>query len=315
MIGLGLRQVQEALDRKADQVQREFIQLSEDLNKINAELLELQGEARQARLEDQQRMREQRQTLADEINLWRERARRVMTTGGGPSLRAYLDELLALDEEIIRAPVERAIMILESPEDAAAELASQEEAKAAVTPAGRLLTRARTEYDMRRDDPEARRRAAVEFTNRPGMAQDDEALAEIEAALEADDPLVREVALFTAIQMLRFRAMRFADLKAAHEAVEKLVAISHPEVIPALIEVLENPRTGFASGGSSAENVEAANTPSRYAALVRLVEWHTPEAEAAVRGRIYDRAPKIAETAERALKAFPEPWQGPLKKS
>jgi hypothetical protein len=50
-------------------------------------------------------------------------------------------------------------------------------------------------------------------------------------------------------------------------------------------------------------------------ALLRLVEWHTSEAQSALRGMRFDRDPHIVKTAEKALALFPGDWKGPLKDS
>jgi hypothetical protein len=172
-----------------------------------------------------------------------------------------------------------------------------------------LIERARTEYDLRGKDPAPRHKAAVEFANRPGMAQNDEALAELEAALDAyaQDALVKEVVTLTLIQLHRFRATRLGDLDAAYASVQRLTRLNHPAVIPVLIEIVETPRTGFAQGEGGM--VEGNNTRSREAALRSLVEWHTPEAQAAVRARQRDRDPQIAQEAARALEQYPGEWK------
>jgi hypothetical protein len=40
VIGLGLRQLQDALNRKADRIQHEFVDLSEELEEVGRKLLE-----------------------------------------------------------------------------------------------------------------------------------------------------------------------------------------------------------------------------------------------------------------------------------
>jgi HEAT repeat protein len=175
-----------------------------------------------------------------------------------------------------------------------------------------LLSRARTSYDMRMSDPTERRRAAVQFANTPGYALDDSLLQEIEAALDDPDPLVRETALFTAMEIYRFRAIRTADLAVAHQAVKKLAAVNHHSVVPILIEILENPRSGYIRSGD--EMVETDNNRSRMVALLRLVEWHTPAARQALQMRLHDPDKAIVAAARKALDLFPGPWSGPLKK-
>jgi hypothetical protein len=49
-------------------------------------------------------------------------------------------------------------------------------------------------------------------------------------------------------------------------------------------------------------------------ALLRLVEWHTPDAQYAMRGRQFDRDLHIVKAAKRALELFPGDWTGRLPK-
>jgi hypothetical protein len=315
VLGLGLRQLQEALNRKADEVQREFLELSEEMETLNSELLELRGDARREKLDAQRQLRARQQDIAEDINWWRERARRITQGGRGNSLKEMLVELEGLDEPAIEAAVERVQFILDSPEEAAQQLSYQEEPDRAETPAGRLLERARTDYDLRANDPAARIRAATEFANRPGIAQDDAALEELAAAKEDADPLVRELVWMTLIQLHRFRAMRFADLDLAHESVQELARMQNRAVIPALAEILKSHRTGFSSVSQSGEAQEQPNTRSRMVALLRLVEWHTPEAKSALRSVQFDKINEISRAAKHALEVFPDPWQGPIQRN
>ena len=48
-------------------------------------------------------------------------------------------------------------------------------------------------------------------------------------------------------------------------------------------------------------------------ALIRLVEWHTPAAQSAVRALRFDRDSHLVRAAEKALEVFPGDWKGPLK--
>jgi len=310
VIGLGLRQLQDALNRKADDVQREFIALSERIDEVGKEILESRDEERKRLREKQAALRSEHQGLAEETNLWRERARAVMQKSGREGLRDYLNELLELGEEMVKPAIEHMFYILDASEEEIARLQESFEPQK-LTPAGRLIERSRTEYDLRGSDPIVRHREAVRFANRPGIAQDDEALAEIEAAMDDPDPLVRELAILTTIQLHRFRALRVADLDLVHKSVQYLARINHLAVIPVLVEILETPRTGFTSGEEGA--VESDNGRSRMVALLRLVEWHTAEAESAVHGRKFDRDSHIVKAAERALELFPGSWSGPLK--
>lgn len=311
MIGLGLRQVQEALNRKADEVQRSFVATSEALDDISRRILEAGEEGRKPLRVEQEALRARQQELADEINRWREMARKTLTQPGTSSLRAYLKSLLDLNEPKLKPAIDHALYLMDAPEDELAKLAESPGERRALTPAGRLLARARGEYDMRGPDSALRMRAAVEFANRPGMAQDDAALAEIEASLEDEDAIVREVATLTVIQLHRFRALRSADLDLAHASVQRLAKLNHPVVIPALIEIVEKPRTGYSSADGAAE--EKDNNRSRMVALLRLVEWHTADAQKALKARQFDRDHHIVMAAARALELFPGIWTGPLK--
>jgi hypothetical protein len=312
MIGMGLRPLKDALNRKGDAVQREFIALGEKIEETGRKLLEAEGEERQRLRDEQNSLRAEQIQIAEEVNQWREKARAVTSQPGKESLRRYLEELLELDEEIIRPAVEQALQIMDLPPEELGKFEEYQEPERQ-TPAARLLERARTSYDLRGSDVSLRRREAVEFANRPGLAQDDAALDEMTKAMDDPDPLVREVAVMTVVQIHRFRATRMADLDAAHESVQYLSTLNHHLVIPTLVEVLENPRTGFIQGEEGPE--ESDNGRSRMVALLRLVEWHTAEAEAVIRGQKFDQDEHIVKAAERALELFPDPWSGPLKKT
>lgn len=310
MIGLGLRQVQDALNRKADSIQREFIEISNRIEDIGRQMLELRGEERQALREEQLETRERQQRLADEINAWRARARTITQQSNMESLRAQLEELEGLNDALLQPAVKQALYMLDaSPEEL--EALTERPEPTEQTPVGRLIERARTEYDLRSSDPAVRHREAVAFANRPKMAQDDDVLVEIEAAMQDPDPIVRELIVLTTIQLHRFRAMRFADLDAAHKSVQFLAKLNSPAVIPVLTEILESVRSGYSEQEGQA--LELENNRSRLVALLRLVEWHTPEAKAAILARRFDRDESIVQAAERALELFPGPWSGPLK--
>jgi len=303
MIGQGLRQLQEALNRKADGVQREFTAVSEQLKLIGRRMEREERETDPAALTvEQDALRARQQILAAEVNDWRDRARGVLQQRSDEVLRDYLNQLLTLDDESVRPAVEHALYLMSASDEELARLAQSQVQARPTTPAGRLIERARTEFDLRGNDPAPRRRAAMEFANRPSLAQDDAVIAEIEAALNDADPWVREVAFLTALQLHRFRAIRLADLDAAHASVERLTRFDDPTVIPILIAVVENARTGFTQG------TEGNNQRSRLLALEYLAAWHTPEAQKAVRARTFDRDEAIAREAQRALDAFPGEW-------
>jgi hypothetical protein len=205
--------------------------------------------------------------------------------------------------------VERSLHLLDAPEDETTPAGPTSRfGYEQVSPALRLIERARTEYDLRGSDPAPRQRAAAQFATRTGMAQDGQAVAQIQAAIDDPDPIVREVATLTFIQLHRFRAMNLADLEAAHESVKELARVDHLAVIPPLIEILSTPRSGFIGGQ------EDRNGNSRMVALTRLIEWHTAAAQAAVQARRFDLDPSIVRVASRALELFPGEWIGPLRR-
>jgi hypothetical protein len=310
VIGLGLRQLQDAINRKADVIQKKFIALSERIDELGRLMLEVEVEDRQRLREEQKTLREEQQALAAEINIWRDRARAVTQQPGQTRLRSLLNEFLELNEESIKPALEHMIYILDAPEEELAALGAKPE-PIQRSPVQRLIERARTEYDLRGSDTSVRMKEAITFANRPGMAQDDQVMAEIEAAIEDSDPLVRELAILTTAQLHRFRALRVADLDIVHESVQYLSRMTHISVIPILIEILENPRTGFMQ--EEGNTIESNNDRSRMVALLRLVEWHTKEARAAVQARHFDRDEHIVRAANRALELFPDAWSGPLK--
>lgn len=310
VIGLGLRAVQDALNKKADSIQHEFVSLSQTLDDIGRQIVELRGGDTAALRAEQASARERQEQLAEEVNLWRQRGRDVTQQKSQTALRAYLEELATLNEPAIQTAAKHAQFLLDAPEEELDRLAQSADRARETTPAGRLLARARSAYDLGVDDPVARKRGAVEFANRQGMAQDDLALAEIEAGIQDEDPRVRDIAVLTAIQIHRFRATRVADLELSHASVKRLAAMDHAEVVPILIEILEKPRTGFVDQGGV--SVESDNGASRMLALLRLVEWHSADVQKTFRALQFDQDPKIVQAAAHALELFPDPWKGPL---
>lgn len=305
MIAPELRQLQEALNQKAEAIQRDFVAASERLHELGRRLIEARGLDEEPILAEQAALRAAQQVLAADVNEWRDRARAVMRQPDEAALKQFLTELLERDDAAVRAAVEAVQLAMANPQEAQA-VRARLRATGSLTPASRLLERARTAFDLRGVDSAPRQRAAVEFANRPGLAQDDDALAEIEQALAERDPLVAEVALLTAIQMHRFRAMRLGDLDAAHASVRRLARLKHPAVVPVLIEILSTPRTGFSAGPGGM--VESSNLQSRLVALGSLVEWRTAQAQTAIRARQHDRDPRMMAAASRALELFPGDW-------
>ncbi len=299
--------MQAALERKASAVQQEFIQLSEQLDELGWQIADADEEEKKAIREKQKAIRIEQQQIAEDVNLWRRRAREVTQQPGTISLRSYLNDLLELNEELVTPAVQNALTLMDTPPDERS-FPDEEPILTQQTPVGRLLERARTEYDLRASDPAIRMKEAIAFANRAGMAQDEDSIAEIVAAMDDPDPLVRELAIFTTIQVLRFRALRLADLEQAHAAVQQLTQTPHPAVVPVLIEIVEQPRVGYIQEGG--ESKQADNSRSRMVALLKLVEWHTAEAQIALQKLKFDRDPHIVKTAQRALELFPERWNG-----
>jgi hypothetical protein len=302
MLGQSLRDLQAALNRKADAVQREFVEIGETLQALGRRIADLPASDRAGALAEQEALRERQHAVAQEANDWRDKARAALRQPGDDALQAYLDQLVAGGDEAIVPAAARARHLLTAPE---AELEQMSQARARevpATPAARLIERARTEYDLRGPNAGPRQQSAVQFASRPGLAQDEAVTAELGAALSDGDPLVQDMAALTLVQIYRFRATRLGDLDAAHAAVEWLAAFKHRAAIPVLIEIAETPRTGFANQRGAM--VTTTNLPSRLAAIEALAVWHTPEARTAVRARLNDRDPQVATAAERVMEGW-----------
>lgn len=311
VFALGLSDLQRSIDAKANEIQKEFVALSIELEDLSRSLLEFRGDELEKMREEQSALRERQAHLAEEVNLWRERARDVIRQRSEDSLKAYLNELLPLTDGALKMTIERTLRMIDTPEEELARLALEEQATADQTPVDRLIERARTSYDLRGSDSSARQRAAVEFANRSGMVMNEQALVELQAAINDTDPLVVELVTLTLVQLHKYRALQLAELEVAHESVKKLAKINHTAAIPALIAVLENPRTGFVTAGENAEELD--NTHSRIVALLKLVKWHTPDAKLAIQMRRFDKHSQIVSAAEKALELFPGEWNGPIE--
>ncbi|MCH7586597.1 MAG: hypothetical protein IIC78_00970 [Chloroflexi bacterium] len=312
MLAIGVRELEDALDKKANEIQRDFVRISEELADINLKLMEADAPEQEVMQKELASLRDQQKILAEEINAWRGRARDVLHQRTKEKLKDYLGELLPIVDGSLKTRVERSLYLLDASEEELATLIDKEQRPSDQTRAGRLIERARTAYDLRASDPTERVRAAVNFANQSGMALNDDALSEIEEAITDADPMVSEVATLVSMQIHRFRAMRVADLTRAHASVKVLIKIDHPSVVPVLIEVLENPRTGFVTKDNKTEETE--NGRSRMLVLLRLVKWHTPGAKMAIQMRKFDQDKQLVGAAERALELFPGEWTGPLEK-
>lgn len=307
MVDPRLNHIYQALTHRADTVQREFGAVGDALQALGRQLVNTpSGETGPLR-EEQTNLRERQLALAAEINIWRDRARAVLRQRDEAALQAFMDELETVGDADVAAAVvaTRAAdaFALAHPEQAA--LLNQPQS-AANTPAARLLVRARSDYDLRSDDPSARQREAVEYANRTGLAQNEAAVADLEAGLTDPDPFVADVAALTLIQVHRFRALRLGDLEAAHQSVRWLARSKHRAAIPVLIEILESSRSGYVPGDGGL--VEGNNRRSRLVALASLVDWHTATAQSAIRARQRDRDPQMVAAADRALSLFPGDW-------
>jgi hypothetical protein len=306
---LELRVVQTALERKANSIQREFTAIAEKLAELRRKWSEEEETERPKIVAAQEALKEQQLALAEEVNVWRDRLRAIETPRGEQALQATLQELLNCGDEEIAASVREAQRLMAMDPEEKAALLNQSLSSAPTTPVGRLLERARTAYDLRAGgSPTSRQRAAVEFANRTGIAQDDANLAELEQALGNTDPVIVEVAERTIVEILRFRALRVAELEISREATLRLAGWKNPLVVPVLIEILRTPRTGFITVDN--ELKEESNSASRLAALIALVEWRTREAQDAIRMSAFDRDPQIEKAAVRAMEAFPGDWSG-----
>jgi hypothetical protein len=306
MIGRSLRQLQAVLDGKADALQHEFVAAGDRVRAIGSQLASMPPDEVPALLAEQQALRAKQHALADEINLWRDRARGVLRQPGEDALQTYLQSLQAIDDAAVQAAAAHALTMLATPEEELARMADAQTRARPTTPVGRLAERARSDYDLRGDDPAPRRRAAFEFARRPGLAQDDATLAELEAALNDPDAQVRELLTLALIQIHRFRALSLADLDTGLAAVERLARVEHPAVIPVLIEIVETARTGFVRGDTGM--VASHNRRERILAMRRLAAWRTPEAQAALRARRFDREAEIVDAATQLLEANPGDW-------
>jgi hypothetical protein len=308
LVILELRELVQVLDRKANSVQREFTAIADRLAALRRKWSEVEEPERPAILKEQEELKEKQLLLAELVNVWRDRLRSIETPLGEQALHTSLDGLLGCgDAEIVEA-VQNAkrLMTMDSEEKAA--LFGKSMAAVANTPVGRLMERARMSYDLRNGGPGFRQEAAVEFANRSGMSQDDSVIADLEAASENSDVILSDVALRTLIQVLRFRAVRAAELDTVFQAAQKLVKIKNPLVIPVLIEILRTPRQGYIYIDGVLQ--EGSNGSARMLALIALVDWRTREAQDAIRTRQFDKDPEIFKAAERALEAFPGEWNG-----
>jgi hypothetical protein len=308
LVILELRELAIVLDRKVTAIQREFTSIADHLGVLRRKWVEEEETERPRILKEQEALKDKQMVLAEQINVWRDRLRMIENPSGEKTMLNTLEELLGCgDVEVVDA-VNRAKKILAmSPEEKSA-LFNKAAAATANTPVGRLVQRAQTSYDLRGGGPSVRQETAVEFSNRSGMAQDDAVLTELEAAMEDPDLVVSDLAIRTLIQILRFRAVRAAELDTGQLAVQRLVKIQNPIVIPVLIEILKNPRQGYILVNGNLQ--EGSNDSARLLALIALVEFRTKEVQDVLRMRRYDKDPNIANAAERALQAFPGDWSG-----
>jgi len=308
LVILELRELAIVLDRKAAAIQREFTSIADNLAILRRKWVEEEETERPRIVKEQEALKDKQMLLADQVNVWRDRIRAIENPSGEKAMLTALEELLGCgDVEVVEA-VKRAKQIMAMDPEEKAALFNKAAAATANTPVGRLVQRAQTSYDLRSGGARVRQETAVEFSNRSGMSQDESIIADLEAALEDPDPVVSDVAIRTLVQILRFRAVRAAELDTGQAAVQKLVKIQNPVVIPVLIEILKNPRQGYLLVDGNLQ--EGSNGPARLLALIALVEFRTKEAQDVIRMRRFDKDSNIANAAERALEAFPGEWSG-----
>ncbi len=308
MVILELRELAMVLDRKVNTIQREFTSLADQLAVLRRKWSEEEDTERPKIVKEQEVLKEKQLLLAEQVNVWRDRIRAIENPSGEKALLASLDEFLECGDAEVIAAVQRAKQIMAMDPEEKAALFNKAATATSNTPVGRLIQRAQGSYDLRNGGPGVRQEVAVEFSNRSGMAQDESIIPELEAAMQDSDPVVSDVTLRTLVQILRYRAVRVAELDTAQAAVQKLVKIQSSIVVPVLIEILKNPRQGYVVVDGSLQ--EGSNGPARLMALIALVEFHTKEAQDVIRMRRYDKDPNIAVAAERALQAFPGDWKG-----
>ncbi|MGD0173830.1 MAG: hypothetical protein ABSC61_05265 [Anaerolineales bacterium] len=308
MVILELRELAQVLDLKVSSIQKEFTSVADRLAALRRKWVEVEEPERPGIVKEQEVLREKQLLLAEQINIWRDRLRSVEMPLGEAATKASLEEMLGCGDPQVVAAVEKAKRLMAMDPEEKAILFSKVAAVSANTPVGRLMERARSSYDLRTGGPGVRQEAAVEFANRSGISQDDSVIADLEEAAQNPDAILSDVAVRTLIQILRFRAVRAAELDTVFQAVQKLVKIKNPLVIPVLIEILRTPRQGYIYVNSNLQ--EGSNGTSRMLALISLVEWRTREAQDAIRTRMNDRDPEIFNAAEKALQAFPGEWTG-----
>jgi hypothetical protein len=310
LVILELRELDQVLELKVNSIQKDFTAIADRLAALRRKWVEVEEPERERPLiiKEQEELKQKQLVLAEQVNVWRDRLRSVETPQGEQALKKSLEELLGCGDAQIVAAVERAQKLMAMDPDEKAALFSKTVSAAANTPVGRLVERARSSYDLRNGGPVVRQEAAVEFANRSGMSQEESVIPDLEQAEKDPDSIISDVAARTLIQILRFRAVRAAELDIAFQAVQKLAKIKNPLVVPVLIEILRTPRQGYIYVNGTLQ--EGANGTSRMLALITLVEWRTHEAQDAIRARTNDRDADISNASEKALQAFPGEWTG-----
>jgi hypothetical protein len=308
LVILELRELAIVLDRKVTAIQKEFTSIADRLAVLRRKWSEEEEPERPKIVKEQEALKEKQLVLADQVNIWRDRIRAIENPSGEKATQEALEEMLGCgDPEVVEAVQKAKQFFAMDPEEKAAFF-NKAVAATSNTPVGRLIQRAQSSYDLRNGGPGVRQEAAVEFANRSGMAQEDSIIPELETASQNSDPIIADVALRTLVQILRFRAVRAAELDTVQTAVQKLVKIPSQVVVPVLIEILKNPRQGYIMVDGNLQ--EGNNATSRLQALIALVDWRTKDAQDAIRLRRYDKDENIANAAERALQAFPGEWSG-----
>jgi hypothetical protein len=318
MIGQALSQLKEALNLKADAVQHDFTAVSDQLQALARKISEVSAvepEAIEALNAEREKLYDRRDALAAEINQWRDLGRAAIRLADDAAAKAFVDELMANPQAAAEAGIvtaaEHVRFMLNASDEELEALEQANRPTEPTTAVGRLLERARTNFDLRGPDREPRRQAAFEFANRPGMLQDEASCTELLATLPAPgetprDKIILETAVLTLMQIYRLRALRLGELDASAEAVQdllKLKAYAGLALLPILIEIATTARMGFKQ--AEAGIVETDNQAVRLLALRSMAGARTPEVQTALRLCQHDRVEAIAAEASRQLSQFP----------
>ena len=94
-------------------VQREFIELSDELEDLSGQIIEAEDAEKGDLREKQKELRVRQGEIAEEINHWRTLSRRVMQQAGAGSMRSFLTELLDADDERVQIAAKNSLHLLD----------------------------------------------------------------------------------------------------------------------------------------------------------------------------------------------------------